>query len=517
MPTAPAEHPVADPSRVAGAGPVRVVAGARSWPLHGAAASRVLEQDALAHEAPHGLMERAGLAVARLTLALAPQGGPIRIWAGPGNNGGDGLVAARHLHRAGVDVGVILLADAARQPADAAWALRQAQVAGVPIATALNEPRAAALVVDALLGLGLGRAPEGPLQAAIAALRAFEGPVLAVDLPSGLHADTGVPVGTQAVRATTTLALLTLKPGCHTGQGRDCAGDVWLDDLGIAAPPPSAWLSGGPAGADGPRRHATHKGSYGDVAVVGGAPGMAGALWLAAQAASAAGAGRVLACPLDADAALLDARRPELMGRHAWWLSEPGVLAATTVACGCGGGDLVRAALPPLLAHAARLVLDADALNAVARDGALQALMRARAARGRRTLLTPHPLEAARLLGCSAQEVQADRLAAAGRLAAAFGCAVVLKGSGSVIAAPRFVPHINPTGNAALASAGTGDVLAGWSAGLWAQEPEADAFDIAVRAAWTHGRAADRWAPAARGAPLRASDLVELLAGRDFA
>jgi hydroxyethylthiazole kinase-like uncharacterized protein yjeF len=194
------------------------------------------------------------------------------------------------------------------------------------------------------------------------------------------------------------------------------------------------------------------------------------------------------------------------MFRPRAWQRPPPEIAAGTVLAGCGGGDAVRAALPALLSNATRLVLDADALNAIAADSSLQSLLAARAARERATVLTPHPLEAARLLGCSAAEVQADRLEAARRLVQRFGCMVLLKGSGSVIASPRQRPNINPTGNAALATAGTGDVLAGWIAGLWAQAgDDADAHAVAVQAAFRHGLAAEDGV----AAPLRASELIE--------
>jgi ADP-dependent NAD(P)H-hydrate dehydratase / NAD(P)H-hydrate epimerase len=500
----------------AGTSLVRVSADKGPWPLHGASASRAAEQAALALHPPFSLMARAGLAVARLAWALAPHARCLQVWAGPGNNGGDALVAARHLHAAGRQVQVRLVADAARLPPDAARALQEAQQAGVQIVAGSGAPAndGADMHIDGLLGLGARRAPEGPLAQAIVQLNDTGPPVLAIDLPSGLHPDTGMPLGSMAVRATDTLALLTLKPGCHTAMGRVHAGQVWLDALDVDAGPPSAWLSGPPALQ--PRALAGHKGKHGDVAVVGGAPGMLGAAWLAARAALAAGAGRVYCAPLDADAALLDSTHPELMGRRQWWLSPPRVLAAGTVAAGCGGGEQVRAALPPLLHHAARLVLDADGLNAVAADTMLQALLRARASRGLQTLLTPHPLEAARLLQKQAADVQGDRIAAATTLAQDFGCTVLLKGSGTVITAPGFTPHINPTGNAALGTAGTGDVLAGWAAGLWAQAPQAEAAAIACMAAWQHGRAADLWPAAALGAPLRASDLIEVLALRRF-
>ncbi|MBK1688624.1 NAD(P)H-hydrate dehydratase [Rubrivivax gelatinosus] len=479
------------------------VAPETGWPLHHAAASRAAEAAALAGTPPHTLMRRAGLGVARLALALAPHARSVAVLAGPGNNGGDGLVAACHLHAAGKAVRVVLAGDVARLPADAADALTAARAAGVPIAEALDEDPAD-LVVDALLGLGTRRAPEGRIAAAIAWAAARRTPVLAVDLPSGLHPDTGQPLGEACIRADATLALLKLKPGLFTGQGRDHAGQIWFDDLGVAAGGETARLAGAPAGKV--RCHAQHKGSFGDVAVVGGAPGMAGAAWLAARAALAAGAGRVYCCPLDAGALLLDPARPELMGRTAWWRSPAATLAAATVVAGCGGGQAVREALPALLAHAGRLVLDADALNVLAADPSLQRLL---ARRSRPTVLTPHPLEAARLLATTPAEVQADRLGAAQRLADRLGCVVVLKGSGSVVAAPGAPPSLNPTGNALLATAGTGDVLAGWLGGLWSAGGEA--FATAAAAVWQHGHAADRALAAGAGGPLRAADLVDAL------
>ena len=480
------------------------------WPLHDSLATRRAEQAALARSEPQTLMETAGLAVAKLALALAPNAHHVQVWAGPGNNGGDGLVAARQLQQSGRKVTVAMVGDTARLPADAAQALRRAQDAGVQFQTG-STLADVDFMIDGLLGLGANRAPAGPLLDAIASINAGQVPVLAIDIPSGLHPDTGALLGSEAVRASTTLALLTLKLGCFTAAGRDHAGAVWLDTLDADSSTPSAWLTG--QAFRRPRLHAAHKGSYGDVAVVGGAPGLAGAAWLAARAALAAGAGRVYCSLLDPTAPLLDQQHPELMGRSAWWQSPPPVLAATTVACGCGGGDALRQVLPPLLSHSARLVLDADALNAIAADTSLQTLLRGRATRGLHTLLTPHPLEAARLLLSTTAAVQHDRIAAALTLARQLDCTVLLKGSGSVIAAPGQLPWINSTGNAALASPGTGDVLAGWAAGLWAQASGDAPMRNAACAAWQHGRAADLWAGAGRGGgALRASVLIEELA-----
>jgi ADP-dependent NAD(P)H-hydrate dehydratase / NAD(P)H-hydrate epimerase len=494
--------------------PRRIGGGGSAWPLHDAAASRRAEAAALAQVPPHTLMQRAGLGVARLARALAPHARRVLVAAGPGNNGGDGLVAARHLHQAGLAVRVHLLADIDQLPADAARAWAAARDAGVPIDAGPPQTDGADLVIDALLGLG-GRPALAPqMRAAIEPINRSACPVLAVDLPSGLDPDTGQPRGDLAVRATATLSLLTLKPGLFTGAGRDHAGEVWFDELGADAGHGTARLLGrdDAIAAARPWRHALHKGSFGDMAVVGGAPGMGGAAWLAAAAGLTAGAGRVVLSLLDA-AAPFDTGRPELMPRHAWWTAPPPVLAASTVVCGCGGGQAVAAALPALLGHAGRLVLDADALNAIAADPALATLLHARGARARPTVLTPHPLEAARLLGCSVAQVQHDRIAAAMALAARHACVVVLKGSGSVVAAPGAQPCINPTGNAALASAGTGDVLAGWIGGTWAsQAATAGARQAACASVWLHGRAADVFtARRGRTAPLRAADLIEAM------
>ena len=451
----------------------------RPWPLLGAAATRAAEQAEQARLPPHTLMRRAGVAIARLTMALAPHARTIWIACGPGNNGGDGMEAAMHLRQWGKHPVVTWSGNEDKAPADALASLRRAREAGV---TFLAEaPPHWQFGIDALLGLGNTRPLDGVMAQWAAALGS--GPTLAIDLPSGLDADTGCGA---ALRARHTLSLLSLKPGLFTAGGRDAAGDIWFEDLGMqAGASPTAWLAGPPAPSA--RLHASHKGSYGDVAVIGGAPGMTGAALLAASAALHAGAGRVFAALLDGGSLAVDATQPDLMLRP--WDSLD--LAAMSVACGCGGADAVRAVLPKVISTSRALVLDADALNAIAADTQLQSLLQARARRDRPTVLTPHPLEAGRLLGCSAAQVQADRLAAARELVQRFGCALVLKGSGSVVAAPGALPLINPTGNARLATAGTGDVLAGMiAARLAAGLP---AFEAAAGAVYAHGLAADKW------------------------
>src|SRR5205085_4125341 len=264
--------------------------------------------------------------------------------------------------------------------------------------------------------------------------------------------------------------------------------------------PAAATLSGPPSSTQ--RLHSSHKGTYGDVAVIGGAPGMAGAALLCGRAALHHGAGRVYVGFLDADAPALDPQQADLMVRPWAELS----LDTMAVACGCGGGEAVRAALPAAL-RARALVLDADALNAIAGDSSLQPLLEARGRSGAPTVLTPHPLEAARLLELSTADVQTNRLAAARDLARRFASVVVLKGSGTVIAAPDGRVGINPTGNARLAVAGTGDVLAGMVAARLANGEEA--FAAARAAVYLHGAAADRWG---EGEPLTAAALASRVA-----
>jgi hydroxyethylthiazole kinase-like uncharacterized protein yjeF len=499
-------------------GPVRIDAAHERQPLFGVASTRRIEAEAQRELPPFTLMARAGEAVARLALALAPHARRIVVFAGPGNNGGDGIEAAARLRELGKDASVWLVGAEGDRPFDAAQALSQAREAGVPVAPMPeadddNEP-VPALVIDGLLGIGASRPPEGDLAIAIgriARLAARGAIVVAIDLPSGLDAGRGRPLGRACVVAHHTLTMLTAKPGLFTAAGRDHCGTVWLDRLGVqrSADAPDAWLIGR-GELDRPelaRRHEQHKGSFGDVAVVGGAPGMAGAAWLAARAAHAAGAGRVFVDLLDSGPgrAGLDPLRPELMVRDGWWQGPRDVVEQATIVCGCGGGDAVRAVLPRLVAIAFRLVLDADALNAIAVDTGLQARLAARAGRDRQTILTPHPLEAARLLGSTVAEVQADRLGAAEALAGRYRSTIVLKGSGTVVAALGERPRINATGNASLASAGTGDVLAGWIGGRWPDGTTA--IEAASLGVVEHGAAAE---PAGTGA-LRAGDLVERL------
>jgi hydroxyethylthiazole kinase-like uncharacterized protein yjeF len=485
----------------------------RSCPLHLTTACRAIEQAAAAQLPPHTLMARAGEAVARLALAIAPHAQTIELWCGTGNNGGDGLIAAAQLRQWGKDARVVLIGDPASGPDDARDAWQRAQVAGVPVLLpGMPAQVQADLAVDALLGIGVNRPLDGALAAAVNRLNDSACPVLAVDVPSGLHSDTGTVQGV-AVRAAHTLALLALKPGLFTAQGRDHIGRLWFDDLMVAAAPSPIELAGRDAALalSAPRLHAQHKGSFGDAVVIGGSSGMGGAALLAARAALAAGAGRVYLGLLSApEAAWFDAAHPELMSRTLAQLLVPAALDNATVVCGCGGGTAVRDVSPTVLHHARRLVLDADGLNTVAADAALTRALRARAARGLASVLTPHPLEAARLLNTGSHDVQADRLHAAQELADAMQCTVLLKGSGSIVATPGHTTSINPTGDARLGTAGSGDVLAGWIGGLWAAHTAtASAHAVAQAAAWVHGAAVEH---ALFTGPLLASRLIEAMA-----
>lgn len=469
-----------------------------SHALYLTAELRHIEQQALAALPPGTLMTRAARAVAGRALHLL---GPnartagVLVLAGPGNNGGDALEAAVLLCQAGVHAQVMLCRGQAKLPADAQRALDMATTAGVPFLAASPERIVQrqsewGLVLDGLFGIGLTRPLSGLHHALAEAVNTLHCPVLAIDIPSGLDADTGTIAarGDIAVRASHTITFIGDKPGLHTGHGRDLAGAVSVDTLDIDDKHLlAARLSlNHPArfpDALRPRRHDSHKGSYGDLRLIGGAPGMCGALILAARAALYSGAGRVFAGFLDTPPSYDDSQ-PELMCRQA---DEMDFSSGTIViGPGLGSSGAAAALLERVLHSAAPAVLDADALNLIAAQASLRDVLQKR--RGA-VLLTPHPLEAARMLGVDTATVQADRIAAARRLAADCRAVVVLKGSGSVIAGPDGEASVNPTGNPALATGGTGDVLAGLSGALLAQG--VPAMQAALAATWIHGRAAD--------------------------
>jgi hydroxyethylthiazole kinase-like uncharacterized protein yjeF len=461
--------------------------------LYGVAEIRAIEQAAASALAPGALMQRAGQAAASAALELlAGQENPrVLVLAGPGNNGGDALEVAANLIQAGAAVSVLHAAGANEPSAETAHALSRARGSAAQFIQGLPAVPDWSLVVDGLLGIGLARPLDGPMRELTVAINALDCLVLALDVPSGLDADTGAIVGPNgaALRATHTITFIGDKPGLHTCDGPDYAGAVLVAPLDIGAEhfmPAAARLNepGLFAPYLVPRAKNSHKGSFGDVAVVGGAHGMAGAPVLAARGALFTGAGRVFIAAVDPGPAV-DSVQPELMLRDAATFD----FAGSTLVLGPGMGASPNAArlVTRALDAGSPLVLDADALNLVAASPELQARL---AQRSGATVLTPHPLEAARLLGVTSALIQDDRLAAARELAARLNATVVLKGCGTVIAAPDGAVVVNTTGNPGLATAGTGDVLAGMCGSLLAQGWPG--WEAALGAVWVHGTAADR-------------------------
>ncbi len=465
-------------------------------PLYSVAEIRAIEQGAANGLPPGALMQRAGQAGANVALDLLPFStihAKVLVLAGPGNNGGDALEAAAHLAYAGAQVSVLLFESGSHPSPEREAALLRARSSEAKFEDMDNVALAGIdwnLVLDGLFGIGLKRPLDGAIGQLVETINTLKCSVLALDVPSGLNADTGCIIGPDgvAIRATHTVTFIGDKPGLHTCDGRDYSGLVEVSKLDLDATHFqrarlhlndvkffSRHLRA--------RRHNTHKGSYGNLAVIGGARGMGGAPILAARAALHSGAGRVYALFAE-DAPGYDSGQSELMCR----LASDFDFNTATLVIGPGLGT-VRLA-PELLARAiassSTLLADADALNILAGDPALQAALARRPAS---SVLTPHPLEAARLLGVSIAEVQSDRVSAARKLASQLNAIVVLKGSGTVIAAPNGDAVINTTGNPALATAGTGDVLSGLCGALLAQGwPH---WEAALASVWLHGMAAD--------------------------
>jgi hydroxyethylthiazole kinase-like uncharacterized protein yjeF len=413
------------------------------------------------------LMERAGRAAADQAQQLVKGSrAPVLVLAGPGNNGGDARVMARVLRQRGV--AVVLVGPGETVP-DGKYGL----------------------IVDGLFGIGLTRPIAGPYSDLIVRINAFPGPVLALDIPSGLDGDTGRVLGV-AVRATHTLSFIGGKPGLYTLDGPDHCGEIHVVDLGLKLDGfPGAILS-----LDDfrdsliPRSRNSHKGSYGSLAVIGGAAGMTGAALLAARAGLKLGAGRVFVGLLQELA--VDPLRPELMLRS----PEDALAQATTavVGPGLGASDAAVEILRRVVSADFPLLLDADALNLIGAHPVLAARV---ARRNQPTLITPHPAEAARLLASTTEAVQADRVGAALELAQRFNAHVALKGCGTVVAHPDGRWRINTTGNPGLASGGSGDVLSGMAGALLAQgRPATAALSAAVH---LHGMAADALAASGNG------------------
>lgn len=433
------------------------------------------------------LMEHAGLAISNYVQHLLPDlNSSILLLAGPGNNGGDALVAARLL-RDIYPVTVVCCGDTNKMPPDARQAYAAWVESGGEVLDVIPDGQCD-LVVDGLLGIGINKALEGPIAELVAQVNRLKTPVLAIDIPSGLCAKTGRVLG-DAVRADWTMTFLGLKSGLFTLDGPDHAGEVILETLDVEpdAKPAGYLLEQEDVATFLPKRlKNSNKGSFGNVGVLGGAAQMTGAAVIAARAALLCGAGRVYAGLLAPHAPKFDVMVPELMVRAGEAIFEQGDFDCLVVGPGMGQSASAKSLLKQALSTDITLLLDADALNMLASDQSLQTLCQYRHAAN---IVTPHPGEAARLLSCSVAEIQSDRIGAALEIARKYHAVTVLKGCGSVIAIPNGDWYINHSGNPGLASAGMGDALAGIIAALIAQRmlPER-AVLLGVH---VHGAAAD--------------------------
>ena len=457
-------------------------------------AAQVRELDRLAIEEQGTpsltLMERAGADALDVLTGRYPGAGNLVVLCGGGNNAGDGYVLARLARQAGLEVRVIALVEPGRLKGDAAAsAQKYLQTGSVETALALE---GADIIVDALLGSGLNRPVEGSFAEAIELVNAASVTVFALDIPSGLNADTGVCLG-SAVRADATITFIGLKRGLFTAEGPEFCGEILFSDLGTPADIHVA------VGAETrltrheeimrnlpPRPRHAHKGRYGHVLVIGGDYGYQGAAILAGSAAARAGAGLVTVATRPEHARTIPLFRPELMTAAvtAERDLDPLLDRVSVVAIGPGLGqsDWAISLLAKVLQTRLPLVVDADALNLLA----LEPLRR------ENWVLTPHPGEAARLLGITSTEVQTDRFAAVTSLRDRFGGTVALKGAGSLVAGATGPIRLNRTGNPGMAGGGMGDVLTGVIAGLVAQGMEPDVATVA--GVYLHGYAADQCA-----------------------
>ncbi|MBU4385443.1 MAG: NAD(P)H-hydrate dehydratase [Actinobacteria bacterium] len=462
------------------------------------------------------LMENAGEAVARVAMDILSRegGGTVAIWCGKGNNGGDGLVVARLLSGAGVDVTVFLLADPEELSPDARTNLERLSGLTVEVVRVSEDgglerfegmaPRPT-LVLDAIFGTGFSGRARGIFEAAIGSINSAGCPVLAVDIPSGVSGETGEVAG-AAVRADRTVTLAAVKVGLVQYPGAGLAGSMEVAGIGIprrlidSVPKSRIYLTNGEdALALLPRRAPdAHKWQSGSVLVIGGSPGMSGAVAMCARACLRAGAGIVTAGVPEGLGGILEVKLTEVMTRPlpqtprgALSLESANEITELSrrfdvLALGPGmSGDPQAAQLVRELVKTVEkpVILDADGLNAMAGHS------RVMEEREPPLVLTPHPGEMARLVGGSSAEVQADRVAIATDAAARWGAVVVLKGAGTVIAEPGGIVNINATGNPGMATAGMGDVLTGCIAALMAQG--LGAFEAAVAGAYCHGYAAD--------------------------
>jgi hydroxyethylthiazole kinase-like uncharacterized protein yjeF len=481
-------------------------------PVFLASEIRKIEQAVLSQPTPPPLMAHAGIATAEFARdLLGERGKRVLVLAGPGNNGGDAVVAARQLKQWWYDVTLVFAGTQAKLPADAKAALADWRGSGGALHESIPANGDWHLIIDGLFGIGLERPLDGKPAELVNWSNASGIPILAVDIPSGLHADSGRVLGC-AMRARHTLTFIGLKAGLLTLDGPDYAGEVRLEPIGVdfaESTQPRGWrIEPALIATVLPlRRRNSHKGTFGNVGLLGGAPGMVGAALLAGRAALKLGAGRVFV-GLFADSPSVDLLQPELMLRPAQDVLKMEGLDCIAAGPGLGESQAAQHALAAALSHKAPLVLDADALNLLAAHPKLQKTI---AARTGASILTPHPAEAARLLGTSTDKIQHDRIAAARMLSSRFNASVVLKGNGSICALKNGDWFVNTSGNPGMAAAGMGDVLTGIIASLSAQGGDPDLALLA--GVHLHGLAADNLVAAGIGpAGLTASEVID--AGR---
>jgi hydroxyethylthiazole kinase-like uncharacterized protein yjeF len=465
--------------------------------------------------AGYELMCRAGRAVVDEARKYLPSASHWLVMCGPGNNGGDGYVVARLAVAAGVRVTVCSLIDPGQLKGDAALASADWQAAGGEVVDwPLPGGGSYDLALDALLGTGIDREVGGVFRQAIDYLNQLSCPKFAIDIPSGLNADTGCIMGC-AVQAQNTVTFVGRKRGMYTADGPECCGLIAFDDLAIPAQAADKYSghSGTLLSSDflieilSPRLRNSHKGSFGHVLAVGGIKGMSGAVRLCGEAALRSGAGRVTLATDPAHAALINLSRPELMVKAIDDGAELQSLLSDefVVAVGPGLGDVAwsESLLQTCLGSEARLVVDADGLNLLAKLSQQKPFER------ENWILTPHPAEAARLLACKVSEIQQDRVLAATTIADRFNACVILKGCGTIVAEPSGVYAICPYGNPGMATAGSGDVLTGIIAALLGQG--LSCFDAAKSGVLAHAIAGDFAAEDMGEMALLAGDIIDYL------
>jgi hydroxyethylthiazole kinase-like uncharacterized protein yjeF len=473
--------------------------------LYSAAQVRELDARLIAAGTPGlELMQRAAQATWRALRRRWPEARELTVLAGHGNNAGDGYLIAELAERGGWQVEVLAVTDPTRLQGDAAAACQQARERGVDISAWRGTLAPSGVIVDALLGTGLGGEVREPYAAAIEAINRSERPVVSVDLPSGLCADTGQALGC-AVKADLTVTFIGLKLGLFTGQAPDLVGELVFDALQAESavverqPFSARRLTPGTLPLPAPRKLTSHKGQFGRVLVVGGDHGTGGATLLSTECALRAGAGMVSLATRPEHVAAALVRLPEVMttgvssaNQLLTLIEQASVIA---VGPGLGQGSWGHSLLSIVACSDKPQVWDADALNRLA-SGAVALPAGA--------VITPHPGEAARLLDISTRQVEADRAAAAQALASRYAAVCVLKGSGSLIAHPDGRLALCNHGHPAMATAGLGDVLTGLIAALLAQHMTP--FDAACLGVWLHACAGEQQGRHGRG--LAASDLI---------